>query len=1281
MSGGWGVIGTLLLLLILFVLIAVVVWWLRTRLDRPARSFRTILRQMEKDIGINDRYQTPWVLLVGEDADAANALCRSWRLTPVSKRHWFGQWWFGSDGAVLVAPSEMFTHAEGALPQLSAWRRLLGVLLRVRANRPLDAVIWTVSADTVWSSDDANAAGTAAWRKFADLQQRLGLSLPVYLVVTGMESVPGMLEFAQNLPDDAQEIMLGWSSPFIPGTAWRGDWTDMAMEHVCATLAEGVTELGSLAGGTSEAMYLLPRQFDSIRSNLHALCEPVFRGNALGEAPAFRGLYFTGSWSTGDASADPFTPALASGSTSPMFMGRLLRQRVLAEQGLAQPVPRILAMRQRWHRLAEIAAVVLAGLWFAGMVWVWHSERADALHLANALRVVKDDQRTTRDALKSNEAAAHAIDDWWAALAAVPRWRFATPVFPSSLFSEIDGRIATVAQGITRDHVLLPLRNVLQRNIAQLRAAGVSRDEESDVESAPDTWSSYASAKQLVEDAGRLERAVNTWNRATSNGITPFDDLLDLSNQTLKSDLHGNRAIERAYLNNVLSQAPQPLADPVDLLVAKDDVSTHFDGLMKAWLDRLYTNTTFNHAADAIKRKLSDLSAGRGLPASDLSQMHSNIGTLRNLLAVSDTAWSRNANQDLVPGYAAMMNAARTSPLIGAPQVIELADYATSARERFRDNWIGNDREGFGVLEQSGNTIRVSDDVVKLDAAVVQLLGQDFMARLLAGGDKSGNTAAGVGQGDGLANALRFYNSYLKYSDQNAQQVPGQFRPGVLASAQQGAAQSMWDMVGSSDPQLNGDDPGEAQLLTTLSREANEVIADLDALGQHDLSQLLTQRINRIAIGQLRSAQASLKQLRLYDPLKGTFVWWNGNKNASLQVWRVSSPLQLQQYLTGQLEDVSRLTTNVGPALAWLQNHSTSLNADETGLVQRWISVSQELQKYKDKNSTSAPALIEHLISKDMNEMDISTCANVLASAGLPDGDNEFAFRARELVHLAAQRCDGLREQLAATAWEKLGSYFNQYIAGRFPFTNDLAAPDVDPERVAGLLRLVDDNQVAIQAGLQGNASPYAGAALQFLQGMQQSRAWLAPLVLREGGVAGLDISVAWRTDRSSEEGADQVINWSVGTGNQALQFPPAAADHVRWSIGQPVSMGLRWAKDSPQAPQGDPDQPALSIVDRQARWAYGGDWAMLRALRAHLAPEALDEYQDGTTPMMLAVPISALPGKPAYARMFLRVTLTSAGGKTPVLLSPLPGKAPPTPFRAIALPEGSNNRIQALLQ
>ncbi|MDF5988475.1 type VI secretion protein IcmF/TssM N-terminal domain-containing protein [Pseudomonas aeruginosa] len=65
---------------------------------------------------------------------------------------------------------------------------------RLRGRRALDGVVWNISLARLQDGEQAAALGLAARRRYVELTQRLGLSLPVYVVITGLEDLPGFQE-------------------------------------------------------------------------------------------------------------------------------------------------------------------------------------------------------------------------------------------------------------------------------------------------------------------------------------------------------------------------------------------------------------------------------------------------------------------------------------------------------------------------------------------------------------------------------------------------------------------------------------------------------------------------------------------------------------------------------------------------------------------------------------------------------------------------------------------------------------------------------------------------------------------------------------------------------------------------------------------------------------------------------------------------------------------------------------------------------------------------------
>jgi type VI secretion system protein ImpL len=158
-------------------------------------------------------------------------------------------------------------------------------------------------------------------------------------------------------------------------------------------------------------------------------------------------------------------------------------------------------------------------------------------------------------------------------------------------------------------------------------------------------------------------------------------------------------------------------------------------------------------------------------------------------------------------------------------------------------------------------------------------------------------------------------------------------------------------------------------------------------------------------------------------------------------------------------------------------------------------------------------------------------------------------------------------------------------------------------------------------------------------------------------------MDVRWRTDREEERGADQVIAWGLNAGNQQISYPGEAQQNLRWMVGQPVRLTLRWARNGSRRPVNDPLQPNLVIRDLEAGWEYGGPWSLLRLMRSHQSMQRQPSMDYTDFPLTLHLPVTALTNTEEPTQMFMRLSLMTQGSKLPLSIQPLPTRAPRSPF------------------
>ena len=443
-------------------------------------------------------------------------MCATWRLLPVARPAWFGRWWSDGEGAILLVPESVFLPDEGLRRQSGAWLRLLRLFLRLRGRRR-----WTgglgIPLARLQDGEQAANLGLAARRRYVELTQRLGLSLPVYVVITGLEDLPGFQELLAALPEEARERALGWSSPFAAEAAWQSRWCEQALEKSPPPLTESIVELGTLRSQVNNDLYCLPPRLESLRGSLQALLEPVFQGNARGEAPRFRGLYLSGSEAAGRSDEAPAGGRRAASAQQ-------LRQPTVGTAdpcrgrpgpgGAAHP-PAAPALAARYRPRCAVPVPALGGL----MTWVWRDALRDAGELSQLLHGASERSPAAR-----RRHPARRVRQNVQVVAQAPRWRFTSLAFPSSWFSSWTHASTARIAAFPRRLLVRPLRSLLEGEAnagdPQRRQPGLKEGDD------PSQWKDYLAAKDLVARATTLERHNRLFAQAIDNRKTPLDDLL-----------------------------------------------------------------------------------------------------------------------------------------------------------------------------------------------------------------------------------------------------------------------------------------------------------------------------------------------------------------------------------------------------------------------------------------------------------------------------------------------------------------------------------------------------------------------------------------------------------------------------------------------------------------------------------------------------------------------------------------------------------------------------------
>ncbi|WP_027797779.1 type VI secretion system protein [Paraburkholderia acidipaludis] len=1266
----------LIALLLACVLIALLIRWLRGRDERqPLRSFNAVIRAVHAAMGVRDAYSVPRVLATGTPA-ALDALARSWRLAPVGEPGWYGRVWNDAEGILLAEPGDVLGTAVER--RRGAWRRLTRALLRNRPGRPLDALLWVIAHDTLIDENgqphaDTNAAIEAS-RTLIALQRQLGQMLPLYVVVTGCDAVPGFDTLAARLKRVRAETPLGWASPYAPRRAFEPAWVDDAFAYLCRALAATITEMGTLDGALDGDVFLLPQRLDALREPLCEHIEPALRGAADGTAPLLRGIWCVGAVPRAQdvPGAEPGEPAAAA---APVFASRLWHDLLMRGQGLTIAIPRVLALRMRRYRVATALAVVVGCLWCVGLgLATWHV-RSDAHALAGAydtltLAGVAWHESAASD---SEAAAAHVLGSAADAFVKVPRWQLSTLFMPLSWLG-LRQRLTEAQHHMLSGLVFAPLRERLVNRLASLNCAdttAASDPSASDAAAAggarrPQDLPEYTAGTRLVTNAAQTERLVQSYNELVDPESGNTAMLAQLMHGTAGTSFPPDHVQDRPALDEALrafgaDDGALPF-DGADALAARARASVCFEETFDHWFDQIYLDSSLTENAAQIQSMLGDLKAPGATPTTAaLDELATRIDTLATQVDTADHGWAGAHGQEIVPGLGVTFDTAKGLHLIGAGPVAAVLEHEQGEQSAFAARWLASGNLPGVLTSNTSSGLQLAEDLLPLRDALRTLLGQSFVS-----GEGGGEPQIRSVTADSAQQALAVLPAYKQYAAGLLAQAPEAWRGALLAAAGNATVHSM--VAALSEPAAPGTPRDVAYVPQTqappfdaLRKNALDLVDAFDSLGRTDLAQAVALRVSDAALGVLRSTDVQLQSLEPFRPLRGDFSGWNGSPGGSQRAFGAASPEALQTYLAAQAGAVSDAAAGAASALDWLVTQNPPLSTADAHLVARWKALFADLTQYRARSPASALVAVPAIISNQLDKMDLDTCGASLAQAEVPATGDVIASAGVQLVSSARERCYRLQIGTGMDAYEQLRSAFARNLAGRFPFSADANAPAADLRQTAAFVALLDAKLADAQRGI--SAAEASGAAhpdaQQFLAKLARAKPWLDALVARgaDGALVGVDVAVDWRIDRSDETGADQVIQWSIESGSQMLAWPASGGPPLRWAPGQPAALSLRWAKDGPWRPMQDAAQPTLSVDGEDATWAANDTWALLRLVRLHAVPEEGAEGA-GNARMLLSVPVRDRSGATQTARMFMRVGMTGAS-KTALSYPDLPFSAP----------------------
>lgn len=1282
-----------------------------------SKIFLKSLEFLKDNFGDNSLYRLPWYIVVGAKNSGKSTILNHTHLHEPHESPDFSlfeanpslRWKFFSRGVVIDVAGRLFLNDTENETDTINWRNLLILLARYRPIRPLNGIILCINVKDLYgkeklSPDELQVRANAMSHTLNKAQTSLRMCLPIYVIVTNCDAIPGFQSFIQELSPKNQGNMLGWSSPYNLQYAYSPEWVDEAYNYLDDKIDSIRTELlsSSIDPDNADGLFVFSKEILTTQENLGAFLNRIFHASATHEAPILRGIYFTGNSITNDANLsfanNDSSPSLSLNAHSnatvfPVFLKDLFQSKIFQEFGIARPLSGSVSSLNRGVNIIRNATIcfTLIGTYALFNAYDSFTEKKDRFlpvlsKLSTLLRAMQN--------LRFDEPGhtATMFDSYARQLLMMLRelqeTKFFSAAIPASWFSPLHDNLQSGFEIAYQEIVIRTIYVDLLLKAKTLLQLKPTKDDRSTSLAAllnPLTCSEYVLLKKYVEGLYVLNDMLFKFNNLKS--ASDASDLDSLVAYTFDSHLPEQFSKEYASFRKILSRSTYPLID----LKPYQQMARHtLSILYENFLNALFSKNDPLTLISRIQVLIDQLQGQNERHLPDLEKLRTAVGDLTAIVSgLGEPGVTWMDSKIFTPGkeFEKILDHIDASPLFGKDVTQYLVDQTAIGFNRYK-KFLTIINESLVDKDLNQKNLPPSHGIIILEKYLTSLFKLSFM-----GTPSSKKLATEIPSGKLLYWNTKLvqttYNMMKDFDNFVTKDLPS-YPQAVQENIKMAAKQNLQDvLIGNlGTAQTFLDAPKDIKPGTAAERILRAQISDfkevVDPLGKllevlkHDDVSKAYIDLRNLLCGQsqwlLKQIDVYLKHQNFYKMKHENFDWWDGKVGASIGAFALRDNGDLKAYIAVQRQIITSVINDYAKPVVELIKNPAFEGADgrDEALINNWVKLTDEVEAYGKKKPNNSLATLENFILKDLNNAKFSDILKTIKIEESSEASGDYLIDIfRYIKHKVRCRAEILQRQEAIKHYEHMVAFFNKHLRGKFPFVGanlDKNKGEANPDDIREFFEMFkqagDSTKLILDQLYQ--VGPEMKDPVMFLLAMEDIREFFGDYI-KDPNVnsPSFNIKVDFRTSRDKENGGNLIVDWYIKTDETTIIDKQDKKTEGSWSYGNPITVGFKWpeSKDVPH-PVSDSRQPSLKVEDATAEYVYDSHWALLWLIRDHMAPTGSFSKVANPNPYVLKFNLPL--NDQSYTRVFNSISLTSASkakGPPKVMMMPnFPTSAPELP-------------------
>lgn len=1291
-------------------------------------AFHEAAKLLKQSFGGNEyMYALPWYLSIGDTASGKSTLLNS---LDIKRPFGLGPkiddlglpltWNYFDYGIVLDVRGDVI-YQENKKPSTSkVWLDLLHQLSYHRARRPLDGVIISISAEDLYgpnklSALDMRQKAHVIYQNLITLQSNLSMRLPVYIVITKTDIIPGFDAFAKSFNSSNAKNIFGWSAPHAIQQPYSPNWINDATDKITSTINDLKLQAFSILRKhekpiDTDAMFVFSEELLTVWENIAAFSNQLFGENVYKDSHFLRGIYFTGEIDEPKVYTANLDLFVRPQTAKICFARDLFMLKIFRERNIAFPSYEI--VQTLWRNLTAGKIGLIGGLTTSCLLsmWAYHQFQLSKESLAPTLQDMKMVLKEVKNLRKNNAKFSNEeLDSYYKHLdhflkTVTENTKFWAVFMPPSWFSSFK-KDAYAAVGTAFDLILVQsVHQQVQQRLDKLLAvpkepAKLTDKEKSLFEAVDQKLSEKAnpvktkhfqSLKEFTDNLVLLERITNSYNNFFIS--RQKDDLFllmkDLFNYDFTDSFKDNfylynwsiqtNAYEKLDLNSYKKQIQQNLEKVFDGFVVYG--LTQNDNLKKVF------------SLNSLLDELADVNSYAEVSLDDFENI---IKTIQDVINISyktgELAWI--AEEKFNPGedYMNFLSTLDRAQLVSKEFVTAQLDRIQTAYATLKTEISGSYSTLLesSVFNVNDGGFRANQELIDIKNYLDRFYDESFMTKVEKKGLATKEIKGKLILWDArhLANAEKMLSSYYDFMEKGIEDYPQKIRPVLEKVSKMKLHENLLNLLAvsqytvSSSIETVGANPEErfknqVRSFSTAWAPLKKILTELSSVDEipeqvSELNRFVTEQF----VGILKGLDEIIENENLLKIKGDNFKWWSGEGNPILAAFKVGDSKALESLLDTHFRRINKLAKDYAkPSVNLLLADFLPLQTEERQSLNRWSSILENSLAYEKKQAGNSVEKLIHLYLQDLKDIKIETATSTLKKIeSISDESDYFLEQRATTVKALSDRVDAIGGYKLLEQYQKIANYFNDNIANKLPFSDDPSIQDeVDLTSLKELFNLMGEKTFSMDEYAAAFKAREAAAEkyIDFFKNLDMLRRLFKPFADGKSDTPTVSLQIYFNAikPRESKEAdylTDQEFDFGTGT-------PFDISDNgkkVVWNYGEPVNVTFKLADSAPvnMFTYSEDETAFTKVSETEGVFSYEGQWALFKLLS-----DKADKREKGI--LQFDIPITGVRGA-SNLRTFIKVTLQSTDDKEPVTI----GEFPKLPQQAPMLSKKTQKIINSL--